>query len=539
MKKIISAIVIACLILPVTVLSHGQRKTAGFEVPAEFDASKDYSIVFWAKNDTNRTQKEIYKKAIENFEALYPNIKVEMRSFTNYLDIYHEVLTNIGTQTTPNVCITYPDHIATYLTGNNVVAPLDGLISDAKYGLSGTELRFRSVGDGGIVERFLNECRFGGNCYAIPFMRSTEALYINVDMVEKLGYALPEKITWDFIWEVSEAAMEKDEDGNFKVNGDKIMIPFIYKSTDNMMITMMKQKGGEFSDGDGKIYLLEGSDGKPNEVTREILRDVYPHALTHAFSTFKISSYPGNYMNIGQCIFAVDSTAGATWIGSEAPNMEVKASEVKQFRTAVREVPQYDPDNPWMISQGPSICVFNKQNPQEVLASWLFAQYLLSDETQIAYAQTEGYIPVTNTAQKSPDYLDYLSRRGENNNLYYSVKIDASKLMLDNIDRTFVTAVFNGSPSLREAAGQLIENITSAGRIGKPLTDELLDAQFSSVRSLYHLDSIGHASGGRAELGEMPLFSKVLLVSVVSVWIVIAAAFIVGKIKKKKHDSAQ
>ena len=39
-----------------------------------------------------------------------------------------------------------------------------------------------------------------------------------------------------------------------------------------------------------------------------------------------------------------------------------------------------------MISQGPSVCVFNKRDPQEVLASWLFAQYMLTDEVQIAYA---------------------------------------------------------------------------------------------------------------------------------------------------------
>ena len=30
-----------------------------------------------------------------------------------------------------------------------------------------------------------------------------------------------------------------------------------------------------------------------------------------------------------------------------------------------------------MISQGPSVCVFNKEDPQEVLASWLFTLYLL------------------------------------------------------------------------------------------------------------------------------------------------------------------
>ena len=91
-----------------------------------------YEITFWAKNDTNKTQVDIYKQAIADFEALYPNITVNLRLYTDYGKIYNDVITNIATDTTPNVCITYPDHIATYLTGDNVVAPLDDLLADAR-----------------------------------------------------------------------------------------------------------------------------------------------------------------------------------------------------------------------------------------------------------------------------------------------------------------------------------------------------------------------------------------------------------------------
>ena len=55
-----------------------------------------------------------------------------------------------------------------------------------------------------------------------------------------------------------------------------------------------------------------------------------------------------------------------------------------------------------MISQGPSVCVFNKEDPQEVLASWLFSQFLLTKEVQIPYSQTEGYVPVTTTGPGGP-----------------------------------------------------------------------------------------------------------------------------------------
>ena len=40
-------------------------------------------------------------------------------------------------------------------------------------------------------------------------MRSTEACYINKTYVEKLGFEIPEDLTWDFVWEVSEAAIDR------------------------------------------------------------------------------------------------------------------------------------------------------------------------------------------------------------------------------------------------------------------------------------------------------------------------------------------
>ena len=66
-------------------------------------------------------------------------------------------------------------------------------------------------------------------------------------------------------------------------------------------------------------------------------------------------------------------------MGSGAPLMDIASDKVVRFQTAVRSVPQYDPDKPQMISQGPSICLFNHSDPQDVLAGWLFAQFLLTD----------------------------------------------------------------------------------------------------------------------------------------------------------------
>ena len=141
MKKLLCVLLTLALLLTVTGC-HGARGMESFVIPEEFDMSRDYEITFWAKNDTNKAQTAVYEKAIEDFHALYPNITVNLRLYTDYGKIYNDVITNISTNTTPNVCITYPDHIATYLTGANCVVPLDGLFVDEKYGLGGTEVRF-------------------------------------------------------------------------------------------------------------------------------------------------------------------------------------------------------------------------------------------------------------------------------------------------------------------------------------------------------------------------------------------------------------
>jgi multiple sugar transport system substrate-binding protein len=220
-------------------------------------------------------------------------------------------------------------------------------------------------------------------------------------------------------------------------------------------------------------------------------------------------------------------------MGSDAPLIDIPEEDLKDFETVVMPIPQFDPSNPQMISQGPSVCIFNKEDPQEVLASWLFAQYLLTNEVQIAYAQTEGYVPVTSKAQSSDVYQDYLSRAGEDNELYYDVKIAASKLLLNNTQNTFVTPVFNGSVSLRNAAGQMIENVTKSMRRNQTVDDAYMETLFSEMVSLYRLDQIQVDGDWKMDLGPLPGESVTLLAILVVTWIGIGAVSIVQYKKRK------
>ncbi|MBO5667012.1 MAG: extracellular solute-binding protein, partial [Firmicutes bacterium] len=159
-KRLAMMLALVMVILSLATGCHGSKGMAEFVIPEEFDTSRDYEITFWAKNDTNLTQVGIYKQAIEDFRKLYPNITVKLKLYTDYGRIYNDVITNISTDTTPNVCITYPDHIATYLTGADTVVPLNDLFANEKYGLGGNELNFDSPTLEEIIQQFLNECEF-------------------------------------------------------------------------------------------------------------------------------------------------------------------------------------------------------------------------------------------------------------------------------------------------------------------------------------------------------------------------------------------
>ena len=79
---------------------HGGDARRDFEMPESFDESRDYEVVFWAKNDTNKTQTEIYQRCVDEFESLYPNIHINLKLYTDYSTIYNDVITNADMRNT-------------------------------------------------------------------------------------------------------------------------------------------------------------------------------------------------------------------------------------------------------------------------------------------------------------------------------------------------------------------------------------------------------------------------------------------------------
>lgn len=222
-------------------------------------------------------------------------------------------------------------------------------------------------------------------------------------------------------------------------------------------------------------------------------------------------------------------------MGSNAPHSDIASDKVVKFETVVRPIPQADVNDLKMMSQGPSICIFNKTDPGEVMASWLFAQFLLTDGVQLDYAKTEGYVPVTSKARETDEYESYLSKRDENSEEYYSVKIDATGLLLENTEHTFVTPVFNGSASLRDAAGAMVEDVVKTVKRKQTVDDDYFTELFEEMSSLYRLYERPDGSTDHEISGELPIQSKLLITGFIVIWILIIAYVLADHFRRRKN----
>ena len=109
---------------------------------------------------------------------------------------------------------------------------------------------------------------------------------------------------------------------------------------------------------------------------------------------------------------------------------------------------------------------------------------------------------------------------------------------MKNTGNTFVTPVFNGSASVRDASGQLIENVTKSVKRKKTVDDAFIDGLYEDVKSLYHLDQGGASgvSGGKADLGKLPVASVCLLLGLVITWLLIGVYALRERLKSKERQ---
>ena len=444
--KRIQALVMALLMLAgVFSLSacSGPKASPNFDVPEGGYDGSEVTITFYHTMGSNLS--DVLNLYIEEFNKLYPNIHVQHEQVGSYDDVREQISTEITVSAQPNIAYCYPDHVALYnLAG--VVATLDNLIeSDITVTRADGSTEILGLTDeqkADFIEAYYNEGKqFGdGLMYTMPFSKSTEVLYYNKTFFDEHKLQLP--TTWDELEALCAQIKAIDPES----------IPLGYDSEGNWFITMCEQYGSDYTSATGDHYLFD------NETNRSFVkkfREWYQKGYlttqtlygSYTSGLFTAESGTRSYMSIG-------SSAGATHQRPAAT-----ADGTYPFEVGIATIPQVNTSNKKVISQGPSVCIFKKDNPQEVVASWLFVKFLTTSVSfQAEFSMASGYVPVLKSVAENPEYAKFIANA--DGGKYISAL--SAKVCLEQESAYYTSPAFNGSSTARDQVGALLAKCLTA-----------------------------------------------------------------------------
>ncbi len=356
-----------------------------FKMPeGGFDTVTPVTITFY--HSLGASARRILDTSIEEFCALYPNITVKHEQIGAYDDIFNQISTQIVMGKQPDLAFCYPEHVVAYLALGDAVLPLNDFLADGAYRTlkvgqaDGTEasLNMTAAEQENFIEGFWQEgARFGDGSkrYLLPYAKTPDVLYYNETFFEDNGLSVP--ATWDEM-ETTSARIKEiagNESGKFA---------FGYDSTSNWFIGMCAQSGAPYLSQTGGKYLFDTPTAR---AFVERFKGWYDRGF---FTTRGIEgSYTSNLFRQGYCYMSIGSCASATYY---LPDGYGSGSS---FEVGVAPVPSVSAAHTEQYLSGPSVCIFKNDDPQRMLASWLFLKFLATNvDFQAEWSMQMGYMPV-------------------------------------------------------------------------------------------------------------------------------------------------
>ena len=453
MKKIVSVLLLVCMLVGIFALTgcKDNKKTMGgdFAVPEGGYDGSEVTITFY--HTMGAALREVLDKYIVEFNKMYPNIHIEHKQVGSYDDVRSKIATEITVGNQPNIAYCYPDHVALYNMGNAVIT-LDNLIAstvEVKRADGTTEvlgLTQEQLAD--FIPGYYAEgaCYGDGKMYTLPMSKSTEVLYYNKTFFEQNGLEVPTT------WEEMEAVCARIKEI------DPMSIPLGYDSEANWFITLCEQYGSAYTSTDGDRYLF---DNETNRGFVTMFREWYKKGYVTtqeinggAYTSELFTKNPTEADPV-RCYMCIGSTAGAS---HQIPGKDDAGNYL--FEVGIATIPQVNPEKPKVISQGPSLCIFGKENTQEVIASWLFVKYLATcPQFQADFSMASGYVPVIQSVKNDEIYAKFLEKADGGSYL----PALSTKMALAQSEAYFVSPAFNGSSNARDEVAQLMQKCLLLG----------------------------------------------------------------------------
>ena len=423
-----------------------------------YDGSK-VTITFY--HTMGQMLQEVLNTWIPAFNEQYPNITIEHFTQGDYDGLRDMIVTELNGGNSPHIAYCYPDHVALYNEAK-AVAPLDDYIASSTMGFTQAEVNE-------FVRGYYEEGRMYGDnvMYTLPYSKSTEVLYYNKTFFEENKLKVP--TTWDEMEDVMKQIKEIDPN----------CVPLGYDSEGNWFITMCEQLGTPYTSAKkGSEFLF---DVEANHSFVQRLRMWYQlgYLLTEeTYGSYTSDLFTQTDPTKKRSYMCIGSSAGASYQIPD-PVMNENNEKVYPFEVGVAMPPQIDVENPRVISQGPSLCMFKKANKQEMAATWLFMKFLTTDlGLQANFSATSGYAPVVkNLDKKNAAYAAELANANGSDKL----QTTCVKQCVEQENAMFVSPAFLGSSGARDQVGLLMQSCFINGPTGSQTEADFIKAEFKKV----------------------------------------------------------
>ncbi len=437
------------------------------------------TIYFWHTFGQN-LQDEIKSKISEFEKIIKTEEGVDVKIELSYIGSYDEIMTQIergfAVGNSPTIAVAYPDHVANYLSHEDFdeeyVYNLEKLMNNSTYGYGKNTYLGDDKDSSDFVKAFYSESTsyLKDGTYSLPFMKSSEVLMYNKDIVEDVllkdydsTISDPEEymknLTWDQFIDLLKF-VKKDMDSGKNSYGTALEVPLIYDSDSNLIISKLYQNDVDFISVKNEKGSIDFNNNKAKEIVKE-LKSNYDEGLLKTKGSNN-NEYGSNSFTVGKCLFTIGSSGGAGY------NDPGSAS----FNVGVCKVP-YSNSNPLYVSQGPtltllkSVGVSDEVNEFRKEYGWKFLKYITNstNNPEICYLGSEGYVPVRESSYQVEFYKEYL----EDNDTFLA---KTSNVVINDIKGNYITTpTFKGSSAARDYVGSIVANVF----LNKMTVDEAFD----------------------------------------------------------------
>ena len=279
-------------------------------------------ITFW--HAMAGEQEQSLQRLVNAFTKQNSNIKVTLQNQSSYPDLQQKITaTTASPKDLPTMTQAYPDWLLNAIDEN--------LVLDLKPYIENETLKFDNYDD--IVQGFRESSTIGDKIYGIPFNKSTEIIWYNKTLFNKLNLKVP--TTYDELENVSEEIKSKQ---NIVAGG--------FDSLSNYYSTYLKNEGVTF---DSKF-----------DPTSEASEDAVEYYL---------DGIKGGYFRIAGTDKYLSGPFGnqmiAYYIGSNAGEAFVKQSVNNKFEIGVAPYPAKE-----VMQQGTDLFIFNSATPEQKTAAY-------------------------------------------------------------------------------------------------------------------------------------------------------------------------